>query len=347
MRSLTITRPDDWHVHLRDGDYLVDTVRDISRYFGRGIVMPNLVPAVTSVADAREYRDRILSLVPSNSSFQPLMTLYLTDETSEATVVQAKQSGLVHAFKLYPAGATTNSSAGVNAIARLYPVFEAMEKYEVPLAIHGEVTDETVDIFDREAVFIDQQLTGLVRSFPGLKVILEHITTSDAVDFVRSAPANVAATITAHHLLYNRNDLLAGGVKPIYYCLPVLKRNRHQTALIAAAVSGENKFFLGTDSAPHSRSAKERACGCAAGCYTAHAAIELYAEVFDTAGALNMLEAFSSLNGPDFYGLPRNSDTITLIEDAWRVPEYLCFGEDQLVPVRTADMVNWRVKDSH
>jgi dihydroorotase len=347
MRTLTITRPDDWHVHLRDGDYLADTVRDISRYFGRAIIMPNLVPPVAEVSQAQEYRDRILSLVPESSNFTPLMTLYLTDKTTENTVINARQSGIVKAFKLYPAGATTNSDAGVNSIQSLYPVFAAMQEQGMPLAVHGEVTDEQVDIFDREAVFIEQYLQPIATAFPTLKIIFEHITTSKAVEFVEQAADNIAATITAHHLLFNRNDLLSGGVKPIYYCLPVLKRSSHQQSLLNAATSGSAKFFLGTDSAPHPQTAKESACGCAAGCYTAHAALELYAEAFDAAGKLNQLEAFASYNGPDFYEIPRNTDTVTLIEQAWHVPSSLGFGDDNLIPIRTGDQVLWTIKESH
>jgi dihydroorotase len=307
--------------------------------------MPNLVPPVTSVEQARDYRDRIVSLVQDGSRFTPLMTLYLTDETNEDTVREARQSGFIKAFKLYPAGATTNSEAGVNTIQNLFPIFAAMEKQGMPLAVHGEVTDEDVDIFDREAEFIGQQLSPIIESFPDLRVIFEHITTREAVDFVIQAPQTVAATITAHHLLFNRNDLLAGGVKPVYYCLPILKRSQHQMALLSAATSGNAKFFLGTDSAPHPRHAKENACGCAAGCYTAHAAIELYAEAFDAAGKLDNLEAFSSHNGPDFYQIPRNEDTITLTEEGWRAPDSLTFGQDDLVPIRTGEEIRWTVKD--
>ncbi|MCZ6501138.1 MAG: dihydroorotase [Gammaproteobacteria bacterium] len=343
MRTLTITRPDDWHVHLRDGDYLPATVRDISRYFGRAIVMPNLVPPVSNVDQAREYRDRIVSSVPDTSCFSPLMTLYLTDETNEDTVVRANQSGFIKAFKLYPAGTTTNSEAGVAVIENLYPTFEAMQKHGMPLAVHGEVTDNEVDIFDRETVFIEQQLQPIVDSFPGLKIIFEHITTRQAVEFVQQAPDSVAATITAHHLLFNRNDLLAGSIRPIYYCLPVLKRSEHQQALLSAATSGNRKFFLGTDSAPHPRAAKENVCGCAAGCYTAHAAIELYAEAFDSVDKLDQLEVFASHHGSDFYELPRNSDTITLSEQSWDVPVTLSFGPDELVPIRTGEQIRWRV----
>lgn len=343
MRSITIGRPDDWHVHLRDGTYLKTTVHDISRYFGRAIVMPNLDPPVVNVADARAYYERITSLVPDESVFEPLMTLYLTDDTSEQTVMDARASGLVHAFKLYPAGATTNSAAGVDAIDALFPVFEAMQAEDMVLSIHGEVTDGAVDIFDREAVFIERHLKPICQQFPDLRIVLEHITTQEAVDFVREAGDKVAATITAHHLLYNRNDLLSDGLKPLYYCLPVLKRDRHQQALIEAATSGQSRYFLGTDSAPHPRSSKENACGCAAGCYTAHGALELYAEIFDQAGALGRLEGFASQFGADFYGLPRNTDTITLKEDPWQVPKALAFGGDELIPVRTAEKIKWSV----
>ena len=346
MRRITITRPDDWHIHLRDGDYLEATVADVARYFGRAIVMPNLVPAIDTVLAAKNYQEKISSLVPAGSHFQPLMTLYITPSTTAETVKQASESGLVHAFKLYPAGATTNSAAGVDAISSLYPVFEAMQTHGMPLCIHGEVTHQETDIFDREDAFIHESLAPICRNFPELKVIFEHITTKQAVDFILAQSSNVGATITAHHLLYNRNHLLAGGIKPVYYCLPVLKRNTHQTALIEAATSGDPHFFLGTDSAPHPRSAKENACGCAAGCYTAHAAIELYAEVFAAVDALDHLEAFASFNGPDFYGLQRNSDKITLIEKSWDVPEALQFGQDELIPIRCGEQIHWQLEAS-
>lgn len=343
MRSITITRPDDWHVHLRDGDYLPATVKDISRYFSRALVMPNLVPPVDNVEAARQYRDRIIALVPQGSTFEPRMTLYLTRNTTPAVIREAKQAGFVQAFKLYPAGATTNSEAGIDSIRSLYPLFEVMQEVDMPLAVHGEVTDPEIDIFDREAVFIDRHLRNISETFPNLRLILEHITTADAVDFVESSGPNVAATITVHHLLYNRNDMLAGSIKPLYYCLPVLKRNTHQKALLEAATGGNTKFFLGTDSAPHPRSTKENACGCAAGAYTAHAAIELYAEVFSQADALDRLEGFASFFGADFYRLPRNTDTITLQESSWTVPEWLLFGSEQLIPIRTGASVAWQV----
>ncbi|MFT4929844.1 MAG: dihydroorotase, partial [Phenylobacterium sp.] len=308
--TLTITRPDDWHIHLRDGDFLPRTVTDVSRYFGRAVIMPNLMPPVTNVAQAQAYRQRIVDTQSDNCSFNPLMTIYLTDNTTAADIQAAKDSGFVAAAKLYPAGATTNSASGVTDVNKLYPVFEVMQKVGLPLLLHGEVTDSDIDIFDREKVYIDRTLTPLVAAFPQLKIVLEHITTADATAFVNESSGTIAATITAHHLLFNRNHMLVGNIRPHFYCLPILKRNIHQQALIQAATSGSNKFFLGTDSAPHIKENKETACGCA-GSYTAHAAIELYAEAFEAADALDKLEGFASLHGPDFYGLPRNSDTIT------------------------------------
>ncbi|MEI8595925.1 dihydroorotase [Photobacterium sp. Hal280] len=343
MTSITITRPDDWHVHLRDGDVLKDTVRDISRYMGRAIIMPNLVPPVTDTSAALAYRDRILAAQPSET-FSPLMVLYLTDNTTPDEIRKAKASGHVYAAKLYPAGATTNSDSGVTDINQLLPTMEAMQELGMPLLIHGEVTKHDVDIFDREKVFLDTVLAPIVAAMPNLKVVLEHITTKDAVDFVNNAGPNVGATITAHHLLYNRNHMLAGGIRPHFYCLPILKRNTHQEALIAAATSGSNKFFLGTDSAPHAKGKKEAACGCA-GSYTAHAAIELYAEVFELAGALDKLEGFASHNGPDFYGLARNHDTITLTKQSWAVPDTMEFGADQVVPIRAGEQISWKVAE--
>ncbi len=344
MQSISITRPDDWHIHLRDTDYLSRTATDAGRVFGRALVMPNLLPPVTQVAHARAYRDRIM-LAARDAAFEPLMTLYLTDETSEATILEARQSGFIHAFKLYPAGATTNSASGITSIDKAFPIFEAMEKYDMPLSVHGEVTDHDIDIFDREAVFIDQNLVRIAATFPGLRIIFEHITTREAVDFVKASSSKVAATVTAHHLLFNRNDMLVGGMKPVYFCLPVLKRDVHQKALIHAVTSGDASFFLGTDSAPHPRAAKENACGCAAGSYTAHAAIELYAEVFMAAGKLERLEGFASHFGADFYGLPYNKDTVTLTENNWPIPAFLSFGEDQLVPVRGGSLIRWQVTD--
>lgn len=344
MRHISITRPDDWHVHLRDGESLKTTVDHISRYFGRAIVMPNLNPPVLTVADASRYRDRILALVSDSSSFQPLMTLYLTDQTSQACIKEAREAGFIHACKLYPAGATTHSDAGVKGIENLYPVFEAMQEQNLCLSVHGEVTDQEVDVFDREKVFIDRYLTPICRQFPALRVVLEHITTREAVQFVESASDKVAATITVHHLLFNRSHMLAGGLKPLYYCLPVLKRESHQQALIGAAISGNKKFFLGTDSAPHSVDAKTNLCGCAAGCYTAHAALELYAGVFDAQDALDKLEGFASFYGADFYGLERNPDSIILREESWITPGEFTFGKESLIPLLNNETVHWMVQ---
>lgn len=345
MTELTITRPDDWHVHLRDGAALADTCRDMARYFGRAIVMPNLTPPVTTVSEATAYRDRILAAMRDlPRAFEPLMTLYLTDRTDAQEVRRAAESELVHAIKLYPAGATTNSAAGVADLESLYPTLEAMEKHDLPLLVHGEVTDADIDIFDRERVFIERHLAPIVQRFPGMRVVLEHITTADAVAFVGESPANVAATITAHHLLLNRNDMLVGGVRPHYYCLPILKRQRHQEALLTAATSGNPKYFLGTDSAPHATAAKETACGCA-GVYTAHAALEFYAEAFAARDALGALEGFAAHFGADFYGLPRNEDKITLQRTPWDVAPALTLGEQPLTPLRAGETVAWRVLD--
>ncbi|MBN3494719.1 dihydroorotase [Vibrio neptunius] len=342
MTTLTITRPDDWHVHLRDGDVLTDTVRDISRYNGRALIMPNTVPPVTDTEMALAYRERIMAEKP-NEQFEPLMALYLTDNTSPDEIRKAKASGKVVAAKLYPAGATTNSDSGVTSAKNIYPVLEAMQEVGMLLLVHGEVTTHDVDIFDREKEFLDTVLAPIVNDFPKLKIVLEHITTAEAATFVKNANDNVAATITAHHLLYNRNHMLVGGIKPHFYCLPILKRNTHQKALIEAATSGSNKFFLGTDSAPHAKGMKEAACGCA-GSYTAHAALELYAEVFELEGKLENLEAFASHNGPDFYGLPRNSDTVTLTKEEWAVAESMPFGKDIVVPIRAGETIDWSVK---
>jgi dihydroorotase len=343
MTELTITRPDDWHVHLRDGAALQHTCADMARYWGRAIVMPNLTPPVASVAAAASYRERILEAMSGlPRRFEPLMTLYLTDTTDAAEIQLAAAAEFLHAVKLYPAGATTNSEAGVAQLDRLFPTLAAMEEADIPLLVHGEVTDTAVDVFDREKVFIDRYLAPIVDRFPGLRVVLEHITTRDAVAFVREAPVNVAATITAHHLLYNRNDMLVGGIRPHFYCLPVLKRNIHQVELMEAATSGNPKFFLGTDSAPHSTASKENPCGCA-GIYTAHAAIELYAEVFERLDALDALEPFASHYGADFYRLPRNRDTITLVKEAWEVPAQLPLGDASLTPLRAGEVVGWRV----
>ena len=343
MQTLTLTRPDDWHLHLRDGAALAAVLPDTARRFARAIVMPNLKPPVTTVALAADYRDRILAALPAGMSFTPLMTLYLTDNMPPAEIDAVKASGFVHAVKLYPAGATTNSAAGVSDLKKCTATLARMEQLGVPLLVHGEVTDPAVDIFDREAVFIDTVLQSLLREFPALKLVLEHITTGDGIAFVLEHGANVAGTLTAHHLLLNRNAIFAGGIRPHNYCLPVLKRESHRQALVAAAVSGNPKFFLGTDSAPHGQSTKEAACGCA-GCYTAHAGIELYAEVFEVAGALDKLEAFASFHGPDWYGLPRNTQQITLRREAMTVPASLDYTDsDRLVPLRASESVAWRL----
>ncbi|HIZ49456.1 MAG TPA: dihydroorotase [Candidatus Pseudomonas excrementavium] len=339
---LTLIRPDDWHIHLRDGAALQHTVADAARHFARAIIMPNLVPPVRDGQQADEYKSRILAARPQGSAFQPLMVLYLTDQTSPEIVRQAWQQRQAIAAKLYPAGATTNSDSGVTALEKIYPALETMAELGMPLLVHGEVTHAEVDIFDREKAFIDQQLVALTERFPTLKVVFEHITTADAVDFVRSASDRIGATITAHHLLYNRNHMLVGGIRPHFFCLPILKRQRHQQALGDAVLSGSSKFFLGTDSAPHARHAKEAACGCA-GCYSAHAAIELYADAFEELGALDRLEGFASLHGPDFYGLPRNTDHITLVREPWTVPATLQLGEQELVPLRAGETIHWRV----
>jgi dihydroorotase len=342
--TLTITRPDDWHLHLRDGGAMQSVLPHTARQFARAIVMPNLRPPVTTVAGAHAYRERILAALPAGMAFEPLMTLYLTDNTPAAEIRAASQSGFVHAVKYYPAGATTNSDSGVTDLHKAYAAIAAMEEFGVPLLLHGEVTDVEVDVFDREAVFIDRYLSRLLKDFPALKIVLEHITTRGAADFVAAAPAHVGATITAHHLLYNRNAMFRGGIRPHYFCLPVLKREVHREALVAAAVSGNPKFFLGTDSAPHAKSAKETACGCA-GIYTAHAALELYAEAFEAAEALHRLEAFAGFHGPDFYGLPRNTQKITLKKESWTVPESLAMGDQQLIPLRAGEMLRWKLQD--
>ena len=341
--QITLTRPDDWHLHLRDGDALVSVLAHTARQFGRAIVMPNLKPPVTTVEQAQAYRDRIVAALPAGASFEPLMTLYLTDNTPAAEIAKAAASGFVKAVKLYPAGATTNSDAGLTAIEKADAALAEMERLGLPLLVHGEVTDPKIDLFDREKVFIDTVLLPLTQRFPKLKVVMEHITTADAAEFVQNAPSTVAATITAHHLLYNRNAIFQGGVRPHWYCLPVLKRETHREALVAAAISGSPKFFLGTDSAPHAKMTKEAACGCA-GCYTAYAAIELYAEAFEQAGALAKLEAFASFNGPDWYGLPRNSGSITLVKENWTVPDsYPYLSSDSLVPLRAGETLSWKM----
>lgn len=343
MTSFELTLPDDWHIHLRDETALATTVPDVAHWAGRAIVMPNLTPPVDTASDALSYRDRILQHVPADNGFEPLMTLYLTDNTTEAMVAEAADCPHVHGIKLYPAGATTNSDAGVTALHSLYPVFEAMERHDLPLLVHGEVTDSHVDIFDREKAFIDSALGPIVDTFPALRVVFEHITTADAVEFVEGASDQVAATVTAHHLLYNRNDLLVGGIKPHLFCLPVLKRDQHQLALRKAVTSGHPRFFLGTDSAPHARGDKESSCGCA-GCYTAHAALALYAEVFEEENALDQLERFASFNGPDFYRLPRNTRSVRLTKGAVSVPATLPLGDGAMVPIRAGEQVAWKVE---
>ncbi len=342
ITQLTITQPDDWHLHLRDESALIRTVADSGRYFGRAIVMPNLRPPVTTTALAISYRERILQARPDNNNFAPLMTLYLTDNTTAEEIQLAHQSGIVHAVKLYPAGATTNSDAGVTDLKLCSQALAEMERLQMPLLVHGEVTDSDIDVFDREKVFIDQVLIPLLNTFPALKVVFEHITTADAVDFVIESNARVAATITPHHLLLNRNDLLVGGIHPHNYCLPVLKRNTHQQALIKAATSSNPKFFLGTDSAPHTQHLKENACGCA-GIYSGHAAIELYAEAFEAAQALDKLENFASHFGADFYALARNSKKITLIKESWTVPDNYDFAGENLIPMWAGEQINWKV----
>ena len=340
--KITLIRPDDWHLHLRDGDALKAVLPDTARQFARAIVMPNLRPPVTTTVLAGEYRARILAALPQGLKFEPLMTLYLTDNTSAEEITRAKASSIVHGVKLYPAGATTNSDSGVSDLSKCSAALEAMQDVGLPLLTHGEVTDSDVDVFDRESVFIDRHMTPLLKKYPALKVIFEHITTKDAADFVQAAPSNVAATITAHHLLMNRNDMFNGGIQPHHYCLPVLKRETHRVALVNAATSGNPKFFLGTDSAPHAKHAKEAACGCA-GIYTAHAAIELYAEVFEAANALDKLEAFASFYGADFYSLPRNTEKIMLEKTSWLAPSELKLGEDSLVPLRAGQHIPWKI----
>jgi dihydroorotase len=339
--SITITRPDDWHLHVRDGDALNTVVPHTAAQFGRAIIMPNLRPPVTTSAQALAYKARIQAAVPAGMTFEPLMTLYLTDNLPADEIKRAKDAGVV-AAKLYPAGATTNSDAGVTDLRKTYKTLEAMQRAGMLLLVHGEVTSPDIDLFDREAVFIDTQLIPLRRDFPELKIVFEHITTKEAAHYVRDTDKFTAATITAHHLLYNRNAIFTGGIRPHYYCLPVLKRETHRLALVEVATSGNAKFFLGTDSAPHPAHLKEHATGCA-GCYTAHAAIEMYAEAFDTAGALGKLEAFASFNGADFYSLPRNQGTITLKKESWTPPDSFTFGEAALKPLRSGEALPWRM----
>jgi dihydroorotase len=339
--SITLTRPDDWHLHLRDGAVLKDVLPHTARQFARAIVMPNLKPPVTTVALAKAYYERILAVLPSDLKFEPLMTLYLTDNTAPEEIKRAVDCGFVHGVKLYPAGATTNSDAGVTNLKHCMTALEMMQAEGLPLLIHGEVTEGDIDLFDREAVFIEKILIPLRKQLPALKIVFEHITTYQAADYVRDADGPIAATITAHHLLYNRNAIFKGGIRPHYYCLPVLKREIHRQALLKAASSGNPRFFLGTDSAPHAKGLKEHACGCA-GCYTALHAMELYAQAFEEIGALNKLEAFASFHGPDFYGLPRNQDQITIERSPWHIPEELPMAESTVVPLDAGQLLQWK-----
>ncbi|GAB6141161.1 dihydroorotase [Methylosoma difficile] len=343
MKTLTLTRPDDWHIHVRNGDVLKTVLPYTARQFARAIIMPNLKPPVTTVAQASVYRDEILQAIPEGMDFTPLMTLYLTAATSEAEIKLAAESEFVHAFKLYPAGATTNSDAGVGNIQQIYPLLAAMQRYDIPLLVHGEVTDDDCDIFDRERVFIERHLQAVVKEFPDLRLVLEHVTTAEAVQFVEAARAKVAATITPQHLLLNRNAILAGGIRPHHYCLPVLKREQHRLALLKAATSGNPKFFLGTDSAPHMTHLKETSCGCA-GCFSAPAALELYAEAFEQADALDKLEGFASFFGADFYRLPRNSGQVILERQTWQVPDVCSDGVVSITPLHAGNQLAWKMR---
>lgn len=340
--SITLTRPDDWHLHLRDGATLASVLPHTARQFARAIVMPNLKPPVTTTEQAAAYRDRILKALPEGMRFEPLMTLYLTDNTPPDEIRRARDSGFIHAVKLYPAGATTNSDAGVTALTKCYKTLEVMQEVGLPFLVHGEVTDSDIDIFDREAAFIDRVLQPLRRDMPELKVVFEHITTRDAAQYVTEAAGPIGATITAHHLLYNRNEIFKGGIRPHYYCLPVLKREEHRKELVKVATSGNARFFLGTDSAPHPKGLKEHACGCA-GCYTALHAMELYAQAFDQAGVLDKLESFASFNGPAFYGLPRNTGTVTLQREQWTLPSELPMGDATVVPLNGGESIGWKL----
>ena len=342
MDRVTLIRPDDWHLHLRDGAALGAVLADSARRFARAIVMPNLKPAVRTTQQALGYRERILAALPDDARFEPLMTLYLTDDTPPEEIIRARVSGHVHGVKFYPAGATTHSDEGVSRISRCFHTLEKMQELGMPLLVHGEATDPEIDVFDREKAFIEDVLSPLVARFPDLKIVLEHITTRDAVQYVEVTGPNIAATVTAHHLLMNRNALFMGGIRPHHYCLPVLKREEHREALVEAAISGNPKFFLGTDSAPHARTAKEGACGCA-GIYSAHAGIELYAIAFEEAGALDRLEGFASRFGPQFYGLPPNDDSVTLVRESWTVPQTIAFGGGELVPLRAGETVSWKL----
>jgi dihydroorotase len=343
MQTLTITRPDDWHLHVRDGEALSRTVNDTAKQFARAIIMPNLVPPVMNTEQAGAYRQRIIGAIEPGLQFEPLMVLYMTDNTSAQDIITAHESGFVKAVKIYPAGATTNSDSGVTDVLAKTEVYEAMQKVGMPLLIHGEVTDSHIDIFDREKVFIDRTMSKLAAQFPALNIVFEHITTKDAAEFVQAASGPIAATITPQHLMFNRNDMLVGGIRPHFFCLPILKRNIHQSALVAAATSGSAKFFLGTDSAPHATNKKEAACGCA-GCYSAFSALELYTTVFEQAGALDKLEAFASFYGPDFYGLARNTDTVTLVKKDWQLPTTLPFAGTDITPLLAGDTLPWQIQ---
>ncbi len=342
MKKITFVQPDDWHLHLRSGAVLKAVLPHTARRFGRAIIMPNLQPPVTTVQQAERYRQEILAALPEKSSFKPLMVLYLTDSTTEDEIKKATASPHVYACKLYPAGVTTHSARGVSRLPAIYPVLESMQQYDIPLLIHGEVSDDKIDIFDRERKFIDTHLTDIIKHFPQLRIVLEHVTTREAVQFVEAADAHLAATLTPQHLMFNRNALLAGGIRPHYYCLPVIKRETHREALVQAATSGNPKFFLGTDSAPHLQSMKESACGCA-GCFSSHAALEFYVELFEQANALDKLEAFASFNGADFYRLPRNTATLTLEKSAWLVPESYPAGNQNIIPLQAGKKLMWRL----
>ncbi len=342
MEQITITRPDDWHLHVRTGAMLKTVIPHTARQFSRAIIMPNLTPPVSTVERAKQYHQEIIQAIPENLNFQPLMTLYLTDSTTVTEIKKAAESPIIFACKLYPAGATTNSDSGVSNISHIAAVLESMQEHDIPLLIHGEITDPECDIFDREKVFVETILAKITADFPALRIVLEHVTTMEAVQFVQDASEKIAATITPQHLMFNRNAILAGGIRPHHYCLPIIKREKHRLALIAAATSGHSKFFLGTDSAPHLQSKKENSCGCA-GCFSAHAAIELYAEVFDDVDKLDNLEAFASFNGADFYGLPRNTEKITLGRKDWITPEYYSMGHDRLIPLKAGETISWQL----
>lgn len=345
MKTLTLTKPDDFHLHLRDGDYLTTTVSAVVKQFGRAIVMPNLKPPVTTLDAAKAYKQRIENVATHlNTTFTPLMTLYLTEQTTAAEIKIAKQSEIIFGCKLYPAGATTHSTAGVSNIEKIYPILAAMEEQNLPLLIHAEVTDVDIDIFEREIVFLKRNVTPLLKHFPKLRIVIEHITSADGIAWVKQAPQTVAATITAHHLLLNRNDLLVGGIHPHFYCLPIVKTELDRSALVAAAISGDSKFFLGTDSAPHAKSQKESDCGCA-GIFTGYNALALYAEIFEQADALDKLESFASFHGADFYQLPRNQEKITLIKENWQTPESLPYGKETVIPFRAGELMHWQLRD--